>query len=552
MFKGHKGAFKWLFKNSKPIWGAIILLTALGAALSYISVEFALAARDLLDCATGVSSKDFSICVISLAVLLALEVVIESFYNIYAIRVSSKNKNNLQKKLFASIMTRNYAGLEEYHSGELINRLTSDINVINGNIIDIIPALVMLVTSVVFSFAAMVKLDLQLSVICIALGPVVMITAALYGRKMKKLYKDCQQSDGNTRSFMQECIQNILVIKAFGNEEKTAQHTSVLQNINYKLNMKRGYISIAVNILYYLAMTVAYYFAVAWCAYKISKGIMTVGTFTAILQLVNSIQAPFKQISGTISQFFATCASVERIMEIEDIEEDDSCHKKIPDFESLDVSGLDFSYGDKEVFQNASLCIEKGDIAVILGESGEGKSTFFKLLMGIYKPNGGHLSLKTKDEQLTVNSATRSLFAYVPQGNMIISGSLKDNIAFFSNVSDEEIVNAAKCAQIYDYICTLPQGFDTVLGEGGSGLSEGQIQRIAVARALCTSAPVILLDEATSALDDETEAKILENIKNLTDRTSLIITHRKAAFKVANKRIYLENKGFTVSGKGCL
>ena len=542
MYKKHKGAYGWLFQNTKPIIGSIALLTILGVVISYVTVMFAMASRNLLDVATGAQNRDFVQCVVHLAILLVLEVALESFYNIYAIRVSSKNKNRLQKNLFSSVMKSDYASLGQYHSGELINRLTSDINIINSNIIDIIPAFVMLITSVVFSFVAMARLDGYLALICLAMGPLVVITSVLYGRKMKRLHKSCQESDGKTRSFMQECIQNILVIKAFGNEKKVSRHTGLLQNINYALNMKRGYISIVVNLLYYLAMTAAYYFAVSWCAYKISIGIMTVGTFTAVVQLVNSMQAPFKEISGTVSQFFATCASAERIMEIETIAPDEISDEKLSDFAGINLSGVDFAYDGEYILKNASFNLTKGDVAVICGPSGQGKSTLFKLLMGIFSPADGKMTLETNEGIRPLGAATRSLFAYVPQGNMIVSGSIRDNIAFFSDADDEEIINAAKCACIYDYIASLPEGFDTELGEGGLGLSEGQIQRIAVARALCSSAPIVLLDEATSSLDDETEAQILCNIKNLSDKTVVIITHRKAALDIATAKFMLKEK----------
>ena len=541
MFKNNRGALRWIYENSKPIMGSIVLLTVLGIIVSYVSVEFAMAARELLDVATGVSEKSFKICVIRIVILLLAEVALESFYNIYAVRVSSKNKNRLQKNLFASVIKSDFASVGAYHSGELVNRLTGDINIINSNILDVVPAFVMLVTSVAFSFVAMMKLDLQLALICLGLGPVVIVTSMLYGRKMKKLHKSCQESDGKTRSFMQECIQNILVIKAFGSEKRTERHTELLQDVNYRLNMKRGYISICVNLLYYLAMTVAYYFAVAWCAYKISAEIMTVGTFTAIAQLVNSMQSPFREISGTVSGFFATCASAERIMEIENIPEDETRDEVVSGFKNLTIREMDFSYGDEKIFSDVDFTLKKGDISVITGYSGQGKSTFLKLLMGIYKPLRGSMKVSVDEGMLDLGASTRSLFAYVPQGNMIISGTVRENIAFFSEVDEQTIVNAAKCAEIYDYIVTLPEGLDTVLGEGGLGLSEGQIQRIAVARALCTTAPIILLDEATSALDDETEAKILENINRLANRTSVIITHRRAALDIATVCYCLED-----------
>ena len=542
MFKERKSAIRWIFNNAKPILGSILFLTLIGVFVSYISVEFAMATRLLLDSATGASEDSFSSCIIRLAVLLVVELAAESIYNLYEVRLSARYRNKLQCKLFTTIMTRDFTGVNEYHSGELINRLTGDIDIINSNIIGIVPALVTLVTGVVFSFVAMMKLDLSLSLICLALGPVVLLSSALYGRRMKKLHAACRASDGKTRSFMQECIQNIMALKAFGSERKAAHHASLLQYENYKLNMKRGYISLFVNILYYVALTVAYYFAVAWCAYKISAGLMTVGVFTAIVQLVNSIQQPFRQISGTVSQFFATCASAERIMEIESIDEDEPEGNNIADFTAIDVSKLKFAYDDEVIFDDASFTVNKGDIAVISGSSGKGKTTLFKLLLGILKPHAGELCIYNKEEKISIGSSTRSLFAYVPQGNMIISGTIRKNIAFFDDNPDpERVEEAARLACILDYINTLPEGMDTVLGENGLGLSEGQVQRLAIARALYLDAPVILLDESTSALDDETEAQILQNIKSLKNKTCIIISHRAAAFDIATRKIHLSD-----------
>ena len=201
MIKERKSAIKWIFQNMKPIALAIVLLTFMGITLSYLSVEFAMAAGELLDVATGQSHKSMTDCVVRLIVLLLAEITIESVYNIYAINLSTRYKNKLQKNLFSTIMTRDWRGINGFHSGELINRLTSDVSIINSNIIDIIPLFVMLVTGVAFSFITLAKLDLSLAFICLALGPVVIVTSALYGRKMKKLHKKCQESDGRTRSF---------------------------------------------------------------------------------------------------------------------------------------------------------------------------------------------------------------------------------------------------------------------------------------------------------------------------------------------------------------
>lgn len=542
-----KSALKWLAVNSRSVAAAVALLTVTGIAVAYVSTRFAVAAMYLLDSVTGKSQKSFSECVINLAALLALQLLLQMFYTLYDVRVRTEYKNLLQKNLFYTIITRDYLSISKIHSGELINRLTSDIETVYSNVIDIIPGTATLVSGVVFSFFTMLRLDWQLSLICLALGPVVMVCSAVYGRKMKGLYKDCRKSDGKIRSFMQECIQNIIAVKSFCSEKKSLAVARKLQHENYKLNMKRGYISILVNIMYYLALTAAYYFAVAWCAYKIKAGIMTVGAFTAIVQLVGQIQSPFRDVASVIPKYYATCASAERIMEIEGIssDEDSGTSAKLPsesEFVKISADGVNFSYGDEPVLRDVSFEVKKGEIAVLQGLSGIGKSTLLKIILGIIKPTGGAVTLDFKDLRLPADGGARGLFAYVPQGNLILSGSIRKNIAFFDDSADDEkIISAAKNACIWDFICSLPDGLDTEIGENGAGLSEGQVQRIAIARALYRGAPVILLDEATSALDESTEAQVLENIRKMKSKTCIIITHKDAALKICDKFLKLSN-----------
>lgn len=544
MSENKKSSVRWIVSNSAKILPSVALLTALGVAMSYISVRFAVASMNLLDTAMGKTSLNFSACIANIILLLLLQLVIQAVYTVYDVKVRTKYKHHLQRRLFKTVLTRTCPDIGKYHSGELVNRLTSDVNMINTNVVDVIPGTVTLVSGIIFSFAEMLRLDAALSLICLALGPVVLFSASIYGRKMKGLYKSCQQSDGKIRSFMQECIQNIVVVKAFCREKHSSDHADVLRAQNYRLNMKRGYISVAVNILYYIALTAAYYFAVAWCAYKIKLGIMTVGAFTAIIQLVGSVQSPFRDLAGIIPKFYAACASAERIMEIEEADPDDDSDSqsvKAQLFESLSAEKLSFAYENEVILSNADFKMNRGEIAVIHGMSGIGKSTFFKILLGVLKPQSGSAFVNFKDSRVHAGAATRSVFSYVPQGNMLISGTIRENIAFFDDIDDKKIISASELACIRDYIESLPDGFDTVIGEKGLGLSEGQIQRIAIARAFYSDAPVILLDEATSALDEATELKILENIKTLSDKTCIIITHRPAALNVCDKKIRLEN-----------
>lgn len=538
-------SIRWLLGRVKGILPAIVLLTAIGIVLSYISVEFAMASRVLLDCATGVSDVRFSYAVIRLVVLLVLDLILQSTYNISSLKTTTRFNNRMQRNAFSKVMTRDMESLGIFHSGELINRLTGDIRIVSTNIIDIVPSFAMLVSGVVMSFAALLKLDFSLALMCIALGPVVILGSVIYGRYAKRLHREVRQSDGRILSFMQECIQNLLVIKAFRTEPRVEEHASHLQDKNYRINMKVGYVSLLVNIIYFVAMTAAYYVAVIWCARKIHIGIMTVGTFTAIIQLVGAVQSPFREISGTVSKFFAILASAERIMDIEGLPKDITDDNETRDFSSIEIKEMTFSYDKEDIFSGASLSVKKGDIIVIRGISGQGKSTLFRLLLGIHKPKSGEISVCNGSESVPLTASSRSLFAYVPQGNMIISGSIASNIAFFSENPDyERLIRASECACIHEYIESLPDGYDTIIGENGMGLSEGQVQRLAVARAIYLDAPIILLDEATSALDDATEKKILSNIKALKDKTCLIITHKDAAYEISTKNVEIIGGNF--------
>lgn len=550
MDKGSRRALKWLIKSAKPVLWQIFLLAFLGVLISYISVRFALASRDLLDSATGGTGKSFADCVRSIVLLLAADISVQSIYNILSVRLEVLYRNRLRRGAFADVMVSDLSALNEYHSGELINRLTKDIRVLSANIIDLIPSVVILVSGVAMSFWALFKLDSTLAVLCIALGPVILVSSFFYGRRVKSLHKDCLKSDGKILSFMQEVIQNLLIIKAFRKEKQFDSGISDLQSDNYRLNMKVGYASLIVNVLYFVALTAAYYFAVAWCAYRIHLGVMTVGSFAAIIQLVGSVQTPFKEISGSLTKFFATCASAERIMDMEKLPRDKEDTLHMEDVTGIEFKGVDFSYESEKVFENASFRINKGDIVAVTGGSGIGKSTLFKLLLGIYTPQKGSAYIYNKEEKVSAGANTRSAFCYVPQGNMIISGTIGQNITFFDSSPDmARARDAAERACILDYIDTLPEGMDTAIGENGLGLSEGQAQRLAIARAIYADMPVILLDEATSALDDKTESRILDNIKGMQDKTCMIITHRPAALDIANKRLHIEDRQIKVDEK---
>ena len=532
---------QWIFRNAKKSVPAIIILAAVGAAMSYLSVRFAFVSRSVMDIAVGSADGSLAQAVALLFVLIALQMAAHIVYTLVEVRSLCTLSNNIQSSVFRTVLESDYLSLSAVHSGETVNMLSSDVSVITSGVLGTVPKIFTVISQLIFSLWALFTLDSHLALICVVAFPLVTVAARLYGRRMKMLHKQCRASDGKIKSYMQEMIQNVLAVKAFVREASCAARLGGMQAKNRRLNVRRGIISILSNLMFFFIMTVGYYLALAWCAYKISIGIMTVGTLTAVLQLVGQLQEPFGDFSSLIPGWYATLASAERLIALEDTTHDPAV-RTVSGFEGMDAENVSFAYGGEEILHSASLSVNKGEIIGISGISGIGKSTFMQLVMGILHPESGEISVRCAEGRIVSDGSLRSLFAYVPQGNMILSGTVRDNIAFFAeDVPDEMIISSAKAACIFDYISSLPDGFDTMLGEGGAGLSEGQIQRLAVARALCTDRPVILLDEATSALDAETEKELIANIKKMSGKTCIFITHKTAALEICDRVISIKN-----------
>ncbi len=533
--------FAWIISNTKFAMGAIVFLSALGVVISYLNMYFAFASKNVMDIATGAVSGTILNAVVVLCVLILMQIAVHIIYSLVEVHLRCRLTNKIQNKVFKTVLSGDYLSVNSYHSGELVNRLANDVSVIAGNVVSLMPNICMLTGRLVFSFGALYILDRRFALLCIVILPFVTVAARIYGKRMKSLHKDCSIAGGRVLSYMQEAIRNILVVKAFVKEQIYASRLGVLQEESKRLSVKRELISLFANLLFFAVMTFGYYCALVWCAYNISLGLMTVGTLTAVLQLFDQLQSPFGEFSSIIPRFYHMLASAERIIELEDIPNDggDTPHK-CDDFRSVRLDNVSFAYEGKElIIHNFNHSFNKGELAVIGGLSGIGKSTLMKLIMGIVTPNEGKVVICDGEDEYICNASMRQNFAYVPQGNMIMSGTLRQNISFFDDsVTDEDIIRACTDACIYDYISSLPDGLDTVLGEGGTGMSEGQIQRIAIARALCTGASVILFDEATSALDEQTECQVLSNIKK-SGKTCIAISHKKCVFDLSDSIITL-------------
>lgn len=551
----------WIIKNGKKQIPKIIILSISNMILALVSTGLALVSKYAIDAAqkaanakTDLEFVHYRNLIILFGIAILLIISGRLFLRIFAqsltIKVQASMEMQMRTSLFNKILSKKYDRINSYHSGELMNRMTSDIKIVTDGITTIVPNMLYFITQFVGAFAVLIIFDWKFTMVFIVAGIVISAVTLLFRGKLKSLHKEVQETDGRVRSFFQEAIESILVVKTFGVEESFGKKGDELQIINYNAKMKRRRISICANAGFSFVFNMGYLLALVWCALKVCANTMTYGTLTAVLQLISQIQTPFVNITKIVPQYYSILASAERIMEIEDIEVEENSGEPISVkafyecFQKAAFEGIQFNYGRESVLEEGEAWFHKGDFVAIRGISGIGKSTLMKMLLGVFQPGSGHIRLyKDNGEYVEAGPDTRGLFSYVPQGNYLFSGTLRENILLINPcATEEEIDEALEISDIKDFVQTLPEGLDTVIGEKGLGISEGQAQRLAIARALLSNAPILLLDEATSALDAETEQNVLKRIKSLNQKTCIIITHKAAALDVCNREFVIENK----------
>ncbi len=541
--KPDNAALSWLLARTKGRRGALAAIIAGNAVFAAAGAAFSLLCRGIIDSAVSGDRGGILGYAAGLGGFVLLQLVLRLVCNSLSEYVRAGLEMDIRAKLFGKLLSAELSSVTKYHSGELLNRMFSDVKICSDGIADIVPAAVNMATRLVCAGAIMIFLEPWFAVLFIAAGAVVFVVTRFFRGRLKGLHKQVQEKEGKVRSFLQESLESAAVIKVFGAERKMLRRNDLNQREHYKIRMKRRAIGIISGAGFGLIFQAGYVLALVWGAFGIFSGGMTYGTLTAVLQLVNQIQSPFAGLSSLFPQYYAMLASAERIIELENLPEEQKAAKALDyaDFQRLEVSGLRFGYGDKDVITRADFTLNRGETAALTGISGGGKSTLFMLLLGAYRPDGGEIRFVSRSEEYSPGQETRGIFAYVPQGNCLFSGTIRENIAFLNDteISDEAVMQAAKAACADEFITQLPEGLDTRIGENGHGLSEGQAQRIAVARALYSGAGFLLLDEATSALDEQTERKLLENISAMDGKTVLIVTHRPAALEICDRRFTL-------------
>ena len=597
-----KVTYAWLFAQSRAQHGRIVALSALCALQAAVLVGFALACRAVIDQAVAGNAAGLLASAAALAGVIVSQLVLRLAINGTQERIRARFALELRKSMLDSIFAARYGNVLRFHSGELSNRMFSDVQVVSNGVSTIIPSFVSMIAQLVFAIAVLALISPPMVALFAGAALLSFVLARTLRGRLKALHRAVQEKEGAVRVFLQEALEHQLVIRSFGAQLATSAHADALQEDHFGAQMRRRGWSIAANASFAFFFNALYAVALTWCAFELLHGTMSYGTLMAVLQLIARIQAPVSSLSGMLPQLYQTLASAERLMEVAELPRSEN---RLPmtaaefyqRLSGVRICDLAFSYRDEEggcevamadalgcdavdgevagVLSDAadevltgqaaesegdageqaapassedevaSLSCEgafvpKGSFVVVEGPSGSGKSTLFKLVLGAYDAEG--FAYELVDSACAASQVPPGVFAYVPQDNFLFAGSVRENVAFAApDATDDQVKRACETACAWGFVEELPQGLDTMIGEHGQGLSQGQLQRLAIARAVCSGAPIMVLDEVTSALDDATEAAVLANIAALPGKTVFVAAHRAKAREFATLRLRVEN-----------
>ena len=540
---------RWIFAQSKPGLLLLIVSVTMGSIMSAVSVYNAIISKSLIDAATS-GKVDLVIKWLTvMGGIVLFNIFFGTLRSLISTYCSTKISNELQKKFFAHVTYSEWMEHNKHHSVGILTRITSDTSTINGFICGTIPSMITSTVMLSISFITLLKIEPFLAVFTVLIFPVLFLMNKLFGKRLKKFYKDIQEKSIEYSSFIQESVQNLMIVKTFCREEDTINNMCRIQKEKFNLILKQNLFSSCTGICFSLGSSGAYFLVFGWGAISLVKGVITFGTMTALLQLFNKIQGPLSSLIGCYSPIISAIAAAERLMEMESITLEQSNNDlNILNNTTPCIEFDNVSFGYKEgvnVINNISFDIKPGETVALVGPSGQGKTTIIRLLLSLIHPSDGDLYISNYEDgnKGVVCKDHRELISYIPQGNTLFSGTIRANISYGNNnASFEDIVGACEAACALDFINDLDDKFDTKLGEKGHGISEGQAQRIAIARAFLRTKPILILDEATSALDAITEISVLRAIKNLKHKpTCIIITHRPGALAICDRILRLEN-----------
>lgn len=453
-----------------------------------------------------------------------------------------KAQNTMQRQMVDRLLRSEWRGRERYHSGDVINRLEQDVSTVVTFVTETLPGTLSVAAMFIGAFVYLVNMDIVLAVITVGILPLFLLTSRLYISRMRKFTRRVRRSDSRVQSILQETVQHRMLIKTLECGPLMVRRLGAGQASLRRHVRRRTAFSVFSNLMLNGGFSIGYLVAFSWGAVRLAHGTLTFGGMTAFLQLVFRIQSPARDLARLAPAFVAVFTAAERLMELEEMPSEDSDNgEPMAAPCGVRLVNVDYAYDDgkEKVIDNLSFDFRPGTCTAILGETGAGKTTIVRLILSLVHPTSGHIEIYNSSLSCEVSPATRCNFVYVPQGNTLLSGTIRANLQLAApNASENDMVAALHTA-CADFVLELPDGLDTKVSEGGGGLSEGQAQRIAIARALLRGRSVMLFDEATSALDPDTEKQLLHNILSSHDKTVIFITHRPAVMEYCDQTLHL-------------
>lgn len=538
-----KDIFIWLYNTWKGYKLQTIINIAIGILLVFTDLAFVWGTKLCIDIATHNNTRFSLKSAITLLIILLITQLLLSYASKWVkATLGAKSTCQMQKDNYRHLLQCDWSALKQYHSGDILNRLEKDIDSIVTFLTESIPSLLATVTRLIGAFLILYIMNKTLALIIIIICPLFLIISKLYVKKTRLITHDIRTSESKIQSTIQEGLQHITVLKTFG---KTLWATEILNetqnNLKKGIKNKTIYSSIS-SLTMNFGFSAGYIITFTWGVLNLENGIITYGALIAFMQLIGQIQAPIRNLSRYIPIFINAFTASERIIELQAIKQEKLFYKPLLKGDvGIELKNVTFQYPKgRHIFENFSYNFAPHSKTAIVGETGKGKTTLIRLVLSLLHPQKGCIEIYNKTTRLSLTNLSRNNFSYVPQGNTLLNGTIKSNLILGNEYATEtDMVNAltAACA---NFVFNSEKGLDMPCGEGGNGLSEGQAQRISIARALLKPCSILIMDEATSSLDEDTEKNVIKNITNLyPEKTIIFITHRPEILKYCTHVLHL-------------
>ena len=557
LFKSMGSEWKWLLNIMSRYKLEIVGYTGMGVVGIAMGFGASIASKYLIDAVVNHSNETIVTAAALVIGLAVFQIVVNAVSSLISSRVGTRVSNEIRSEIYDAMTTANWENINKYHSGDLINRLEGDVGSVSGSVVSFLPGLLTKLLQFFGCLAIVLYYDVTLAFLALMSAPVLFLSSRFMTKMMRKYNLESRQMNGKVLSFSEESVQNLQTVKAFGLTTEYSDKFKLLLKSYRNMRLAHDKFTIITTLVLSLIGLVVAYSCYGWGVYRLWSGAITFGTMTLFLQLSGSLTSSFSAIVSTIPSIISIATAAGRIKEITELpkENTDDLKKATEILPAANENGVSvvaenvtYSYadGDRNVLNNISFYAEPGETIAFVGPSGEGKTTILRLLLGLVEKSAGSLELRVADGGIIdVSPSTRCFCSYVPQENAIFTGTIAENLRIVnSNATDEELKHALKIADALQFVEALPLGLETMVGERGVNFSEGQVQRLSIARAVLCRAPLLIMDEATSALDSDTEERVLRALmEGDGKRTCIITTHRPSILKFCQRIYELQENG---------